>query len=288
MSTITYKNLASIPIKTIHKAWMNAFSDYAVPVSTTRQELTYLLERRGYEPQLSFGAFDEEVLIGFILNGIRMWNDKKTVYDTGTGLIKAYRRQGIATNIFDYSLPILKKHDIEQYLLEVLKPNKSAFDLYLKKGFQIVREFDCYISPASPVKFRKQIVVNDVQLIEINIPDWNLFRSFWDFTPSWQNSIEALERKQNRLTIIGLENKDGIIGYGIIEKHTGDIPQIAVHKAFRRKNFGTILLHKLLELSRSNQLRVINADASNASFKSFMKSINLQPTIGQYEMLLNL
>lgn len=111
--------------------------------------------------------------------------------------------------------------------------------------------------------------MNDVQLIEINIPDWNLFRSFWDFTPSWQNSIEALERKQNRLTIIGLENKDGIIGYGIIEKHTGDIPQIAVHKAFRRKNFGTILLHKLLELSRSNQLRVINADASNASFKSF-------------------
>lgn len=40
------------------------------------------------------GAFDNEELVGFVLNGFRNWYGKTTVYDTGTGVLPKYRRQG--------------------------------------------------------------------------------------------------------------------------------------------------------------------------------------------------
>lgn len=44
-------------------------SDYAEPFEKTRSELMYLLQRRGYEPEVSFGAFSGDRLVSFVLNG---------------------------------------------------------------------------------------------------------------------------------------------------------------------------------------------------------------------------
>lgn len=286
MSAIVYRQLTNVPIEQLHKSWVNAFSDYAVPISSSVQELQYMLERRGYDDNLSFGAFDKDNLVGFILNGVRKWNGKLTAYDTGTGLNKEYRRRGIATQLFDKSLPILKSNKIEQYLLEVLHPNKAAFDLYSKKGFEVEREFDCYISPISKAIFRKQTPGIEFQIIEPKELDWELLKSFWEFNPSWQNSIDSVEQKLNYLTILGIEVNGDLVAYGIIENHTGDISQIAVKESYRRIGIGTALLQKLLSFSTTDQIRIINVDQDYIPFRSFMNSINLSPEIGQYEMLL--
>ena len=288
MSAIVYKQLTNVPIEILHKSWVNAFSDYAVPIFSSVQELQYMLERRGYNDKLSFGAFDKDNLIGFILNGVRKWNGKLTAYDTGTGLNKEYRRQGIATQLFDKSLPILKSNKIEHYLLEVLHPNKAAFDLYSKKGFKVERESDCYISPICKTNFLKQTPGIDFQITKLKELNWELLQSFWEFKPSWQNSIASIEQKLKYLTILGIKVNGGLVAYGIIENHTGDIPQIAVKESYRKMGIGTALLRKLLNFSTSNQIRIINADQDYIPFRSFMNSINLSPEIGQYEMLLKL
>jgi len=55
---ITIKTLTGISIEQIHKAFSKAFADYVEPMELTVKELQHGIERRGYNPDLSFGAFN--------------------------------------------------------------------------------------------------------------------------------------------------------------------------------------------------------------------------------------
>ncbi len=288
MKDIKIDQLGDVTFETIHEAFRKAFADYVEPFSLSLEQLQYMLERRGCDLNLSFGAFYQDKLLGFILNGVGEWNGIRTAYDTGTGTIKEFRKKGIATRIFNDSLNILRDNQIEQYLLEVIKTNSSAVELYRKAGFEVSREFDYYVSPKSEIKFRKYRLNNEYQVVKLEDPDWGLFASFWDFQPSWQNSMDSINRKIDHFTFLGLVNDHNIIGYGTIEKHTGDIPQIAIKKSYRGKGLATTLVKKLIWQSNSDEIKIINAAADYEPFKRFAKSINLEPGHGQYEMVLAL
>ena len=64
------------------------------------------------------------------MNALGEWQGKPTAYDAGTGVIPAYRRQGIAEELFTFMVPHLKEASVEQYLLEVLTGNERAVALY--------------------------------------------------------------------------------------------------------------------------------------------------------------
>lgn len=53
---------------------------------------------------------------------------------------------------------------------------------------------------------------------------------FWDFKPSWQNSIDSSNAVSDTFIYSIVKVNDDIVGYGIIDKKTGAIPQIAVDK----------------------------------------------------------
>ena len=149
---IVIKTLADTSFNEIHLCFAKAFDDYVEPFDLTIDQLIHMVERRGFNKELSFGAFYENKMVGFTLNGIGTWDNKLTAYDTGTGIIKDFRKQGIATRMFNESLPILRENEIEQYLLEVIKSNSSAVDLYKKAGFNVTREFEYYVYPKNKIK----------------------------------------------------------------------------------------------------------------------------------------
>ena len=126
----SYNTLENTPIDILHKAFILAFSDYQVEIDISISKFENMLLRRGYNPKISIGTFKEDDLIGFIYNGLRIWNNKKTIYDTGTGVIKEYRKHGITTTMFNNLKKELIKNNVEYYLLEVLKTNTVAFELY--------------------------------------------------------------------------------------------------------------------------------------------------------------
>ena len=285
---IEIKQLEGIDFKVVYGAFSKAFSDYVEPFDLSYEQLKYMVERRGCDLRLSFGAFDGNELVGFTLNGIGKWNGRLTAYDTGTGIIKEYRKQGIASKMFNESLPILRENNVEQYLLEVISNNKPAYDLYLKAGFQVTREFDYYISTKDKVSIKKDKLDGRTIIKEITNPDWDLLKTFWDFEPSWQNTIDSINRKGGHFKILGAFIENVLVGYGIIEKHTGDITQLAVNKEFKRNGIGSILLKNLFKHSEGNGVKFINTAVECNSFKEFAAQINLLPGIGQYEMTLNL
>ena len=285
---VEIRTLNNVSMEKVYEAFHTAFADYVEPFDLSYEQLKYMVERRGCRLDMSFGAFHGDDLVGFTLNGIGHWNGQLTAYDTGTGIVKEFRKQGIATRMFNESLPVLKGNKINQYLLEVIKTNTSAFDLYKKAGFRITREFDYYVAPESELVVNIATAHGLFVTKELDIPNWEQFKRLWDFEPSWQNSIDSINRKLEYFIFLGLFDNANLIGYGIIEEHSGDIPQIAVAKEYRNRGLGKVLLKKLLEKSDSTQIKIINSDAGSQPFKKFCESINLTPGPGQYEMLLQL
>jgi ribosomal protein S18 acetylase RimI-like enzyme len=288
MDAISIKTLVDISTQTIHDAFKQAFADYVEPFSLSMQQLSYMIERRGCDLDISFGAFSDDQLVGFTLNGIGDWNAKRTAYDTGTGVVKQYRKKGIATRIFNESLPVLQENGISQYLLEVIRTNTIAFQLYRKAGFEVTREFEYYIARKNEIHFPETSPDFDYAIKKIETPNWEKFKSFWDYTPSWQNSIDSITRKLPYFTILGIFDNNKLLGYGMIENHTGDIPQLAVGKDYRRRGLATTLLKNLLKISESDEIKIINTLAGYEPFNEFARSVNLHPGHGQYEMLLEL
>jgi ribosomal protein S18 acetylase RimI-like enzyme len=247
-----------------------------------------MIERRGYNPDISLGAFNENKLVAFTLNGIGDWNGELTAYDTGTGTIKEFRKQGIASRIFNESLPILRENNVTQYLLEVIKSNTGAFNLYKKAGFTVIRGFDYYISPKEKIIINPDKLNKDLQIKEIKNPNYDELKTFWDFEPSWQNSIDSIKRKIDYFLILGVFENNTLSGYGIIEKHTGDIPQFAIAKQYRKKGGATTLFKHLLEYDKAESFKFVNTDADYEPFKKFAESLSFPPGLGQYEMIMKL
>lgn len=282
------KSLNETRIDIIHKAFLDAFSDYAEPFNLSLEQFIYMIERRGCVLELSFGAFQNNKLIGFVLNGIGNYNGRKTAYDTSTGVIKEFRRKGIAMKILNESLPILIKGGVSQYLLEVLCNNTSALNLYQKAGFNISREFDYYIFSKANLNINNKCMRNDYHFEEIINPNWNLVKTYWEIEPSWQNSICSIQRKINCFHMIGVFKGNHVVGFGIIEKLTGDIPQLVIAKDYQRKGLATALLNHLLNYSKSSKIKMINIESKYLPFKEFLRSLNVPLPSKQYEMILQI
>lgn len=281
---LTIKSLAGFDIATIHAAFAASFADYNEPVTLSVQELQYMIERRGFQDKLSFGAFDGERLIGFILNGIGNWNNRTTVYDTGTGVIGEYRQQGIAARMLDHALPVLRSSGIKCYLLEVIKTNTKAFDLYRKAGFSVTREFDYFFAKKDQIVVEHRDLAADIAIYPLEQFDWKRFQTFWDFSPSWQNSIAAIERKRDFFKVLGLFKQGELAGYGIIERHTGDIPQVAIRPNLRRQGMATRLIDHLLRHCEAPAVKLINVGIESLATREFARRLRFTPGYGQYEM----
>ncbi len=280
---ILYRTLEKISTETLHKTFIEAFSDYQVKMELPFWKFQGMIQRRGYTPDLSIGAFDNDRLVGFALNGLRQWNGKATVYDTGTGVVPEYRRQGITSNIFLHIKNLLKDMQVEQYLLEVIKPNEPAIQLYRKQGFEIQREFSCFL--ISKDKF----IPGETHKVEkVNGIDFEEVKDFWDFYPSWQNSAESIEAVSETFAYFVVRIDNAIAGYGIIDEKTGDIPQIAVGKDYRGKGIAGSIMAEMVKTAKSERIGVLNVDAQLEPFSNFLVKLGFEYHVGQFEMLLKL
>lgn len=97
------RSLKHTDFDTLFRGFEKAFADYEIHFE--REEVRSMLKRRGFNPELSFAAFDNDDIVAFTLNGTGVFNGIPTAYDTGTGTVGEYRGQGIAGKIFTYSIP---------------------------------------------------------------------------------------------------------------------------------------------------------------------------------------
>ena len=281
------RSLENIGFDELFEGFSNAFSDYEIYFD--KCEVRSMLVRRGYVPQLSFAAFDGGKIVAFTLNGIGMFDGVQTAYDTGTGTVKEYRGRGLAGEIFRYSLPFLRQAGIRQYLLEVLQNNHKAITVYHRMQFNTTREFDCFkqtIVDIDNLCFFKPCANLRIESIDTDIV--RQAQSFCDFYPSWQNSIESMERGASDLTCIGALYSDELAGFCVFDRKSGDLTQIAVRKEYRRQGIASRLLCEAVNQMCTDFIKVINVPSDNLSLPAFLKNTNIPLINKQFEMVMDL
>lgn len=277
------RSLADTPFETIYAAFNAAFADYETQWDAL--QFKSMLTRRGFSPGLSFAAFEDGKIVAFTLNGTGMYNGLSTAYDTGTGTLKDYRGQGLAARIFEHSIPFLKQVGIQQYVLEVLQNNAPAVAVYRKSGFEVTREFNYFISDKEQMKGGPHEVPSGWMIESFRITDPEALTDFWDFSPSWQNHFESLERAADHFETVGVFDGVNLLGYCTIEPDSGDIAQLAVHKAHRRKGIASLLLQEVRQLNPHGRFKLINTDIRCTALTAFLEAKNIPLSGRQFEMI---
>ena len=281
---ITYRFLTDFPINRLHSAFLAAFADYQVNMQVSLTDFEYRIRRDGVNPSISAGAFHNNELVGFYLNGAGEWQGIATTYDAGTGVLPEYRGQRIATEMFDFMLPRLQDLGYVQYLLEVLTTNEPAVTLYRKLGFKDTRRFAVFRSRDRISNLKPPAA----QIEDVSNPDWKLYQTFWTGHPSWQNSIDALQRVLDTTIVLEAHIDGRCVGYGAVSK-SGNLFQLAVDHGYRRRGVGSQLLASLQDhVSNDDPIKVNNVDENLAETIEFFKANGLNVVLQQYEMSLPL
>lgn len=276
------KTLENTSIKKITDSFNLAFSDYFTSFHLTPEQLSSKMKADKIYLKYSVGVFEDENLIAFILHGTDTLDNKKVVYNGGTGVIPDKRGQGLTKQMYTYILPILKEQKIDYIILEVISKNIQAIKSYEKVGFNAIRELGCYKGEiAAPYK------ISNAEIKELHSYDWELMQPFWDLKPTWQNSINVVNELKESNQSIGAYIDNKLVGYLIFNPTSKRIHQFAVDKNFRKKGIASKLIKTIIEKS-TNDLTIINVDKNSHPINSFLSKNGFDNFLDQIEMKLEL
>ncbi len=282
-TNLQIRTLSGTSVETIHEAFIDAFSEYEVPIDMPVEKLREMMVTRDLNPDWSVGCFDGDLLVGFILTGYREKDGVKTCYDGSTGVIKAYQRKGVGEMMLKELLQLLKEKGVSRFVLEVLENNTPAINLYEKYGFAKTRKLECFeieklkLRPVPDRGFGVS-VVNPATVVEKE-KKYNLF------TPTWQNEIQSVINIKENYTLVSLSCTNRLLCYGYVHKTKGDIPQIGILEEWKNWGLEAHLINELAKHTESKNLIVLNVEENNY-LTEVLKKQEFSNFVNQFEMIL--
>ena len=265
------KTLSETPVPQIVECLVEAFANYAVKMPSSPQFWANRWKWARIDYSLSIGVFDGDKLVGFIMTGIDQHNGLLTAFNTGTGVLPAYRGQQWVDKMYDFALPLFKKKEVQKLLLEVIQDNARAIRVYERIGFKIIRELHCFKG-----KLRKGTEKISLKRIDSSYAAQkeNPNNDFY----SWDNRSEAIltdPESFNSYTVYGNDNTE--IGRFTMASNIGMLVQYEASKVL----FPTLL--KGIALG-NDEIKVNNVDSRRKEIIENLLEAGLKPTIQQYEM----
>lgn len=250
-----------------------AFFDYPVPISFTKDTLNVFFQTSNINENLSFCAFDEELMIGFILNSSNVYNGENVVFDAGTGVIPQYRGKGVFTSLYKHVEKELKNNGIKKYYLEVLQDNSRAISLYEKNGFSIVRSLSVYRAKGNKAKIN-----NSVQFLPLSEFDRNFTQNCTQVKPSFEHSDNVIKSCASFYNVAYLQNNGIVSAFCIYDKASGRLIQLG---------YDDISFLKSILMHIAASYPAVTAKNIDTSFKEVTEALEhagFNEIIKQYEM----
>lgn len=279
------RSLEGIAVEMIHRAFIDAFSEYEVPIEMPMDKLMEMIKIRDLNMAFSTGCFDATQLVGFIICGYREKNGIRECYDGGTGVIKAYQRNGIGELMLNDTLRFLKKMKINRFVLEVLENNLPAIHLYEKYGFQKTRRLECFeiekqhLKPVPDRGFGITVTSPVVDLDKESL--YQLYK------PSWQNEMQSVINGGENYTAVSISCSGRLLGYAFVHKTRGDVPQIGILEEWKHWGLEAHLFAELARNTQSEKLILINIEENNYLVE-VMQKLGFTNFVNQWEMALEM
>jgi GNAT superfamily N-acetyltransferase len=244
----------------LHRAMLAAFSDYVVPLQPDAGTFQETLSSRGFDPEASYVAVDDDEIVGF-------WNvakrgPKRYLISSGTRV--DHRGKGLSSSLGKAAIMAAMNAGSESFWLEVIEGNTDAERLYKKLGFVVTRKLDCYRLdfPSSDQSSCKEADFSTVA---------NAIQQFSTWEPTWQNATETISGSQ--LTCMLHEKGGAIVGVG------GVVHQIVASDS-------TALEELLAASAMAGSLTLINVDRVDSTLSFFLQEHGAHHFISQSEMCL--
>ena len=264
-------------------AFRSAFANYPVRFELSRDDFTKkFVEKLNLDLSFSAGTFFNDKLVGFIFTSISNYEDMRTAYNGGTGVVPEFRGNGLTHKMFEYLLPIFQRNDIKQIVLEVLVNNPAAIKIYQVLGFDHTRNYKCF--KLDPMKFHFGKINTEVVIAPTDKAMWSTYCNFFDYHPSYLDSPEMIDKNLRNEIIIEAYFRKKLVGFGIYQPAIGRISQIAVDQSFRNRGIGNSLLRHIYNTSRNKLLTIINVDENSKAFLSFLIKAGFNEELEQHEM----
>lgn len=277
---LRFATLADTPLEMIKNTFQEAFSDYEIPVNLTIDSLRTMMVGRDIQLNRSVGCFDGDALVGFILCGCRESAEGPILYDGGTGVLPSHRGEGIATRMLTWLLEREEPVGTGSFILEVLEHNTKAIELYGKAGFVTSRFLRCFkIDKSSiPLSLSCPCDISPMTRSSYEVLDHLRYLSH---VPAWQNAVPSVLNNWDNYIALEVEDSDGIVGFGMVHKTTGDIPQLAVG---RDGEYFDCLVDALARSTGSLSLGLINVE-DGSLLSNLLVQKGWKNVINQYEMV---
>ena len=270
------RHLGNTDFTVIMECFLSAFKNYFVEMPTDYDFYRERWKAAGVKYGMSYGMFDGDNLVGFIINAIDKRQGYLTAYNSGTGVIPEYRGQQIVKSIYNHAIPELVKKGINKCQLEVITENERAIKSYEGIGFEICRHYRCFkgeISSDSKDGFELKKVSHH-QMNWNAFPNQNLY--------SWDNQKESLIK--GNYEYYEVDVKDKLQSYFIMNSKSGYIAQFEVleDSISQWQNLFSAIK------SINSSIRINNVDDKLVSKVKALELEDLQNSVNQYEMVLKI
>lgn len=225
-----FRRMDGIALADLHAAFVDAFSEYDVPMTVSQDALQQMMTIRDYHPGMSVGCFDAGQLVGFVLVGIRGTDGERRAYDVATGVVRSHQNQHIGSQLVTAVIEGLRAQGVVSFVLEVLEQNTAAQRLYERQGFVVERRFACYQRPfpaarAMPSGWH----VLDTLPRDIDETHYN------GYVPSWQQALASYRTAPSDYVVVGKHEADLLTAYALVQRHNGSVMQIGILPEWRAR-----------------------------------------------------
>ncbi|WJY28097.1 GNAT family N-acetyltransferase [Sporosarcina trichiuri] len=134
---ITYEPLSSLTFEAAHALFNRAFEGYLVPMHLTLDAFISRFGQHGLSPEVSIAAFDGDVPVGIVLQGIRETGGRVISWNGGTGIVPEYRGRKLGQPLMEAAEMLLTDRNVGVATLESISGNEAAIALYERCGYRI-------------------------------------------------------------------------------------------------------------------------------------------------------
>ena len=257
------RHLGDTDFKTIMECFLSAFENYFVKMPTDHNFYKERWKAAGVNFNLSYGMFDNDQLVGFIINAIDQRQGELIAYNSGTGVVPDYRGKRIVKAIYDYAIPDLTE-------------NVKALKSYEGIGFEICKKYKCYGGMIS-VETQNNYTLKEVSFEANNwdaLPNQNLY--------SWDNQSKSLEKGNYKYVYVIVDNQ--VHSFFAINTNNGYVAQLEVLNS--TLSSWNILFSAIQSIQK--EVKINNIDDRLIDKIKAVEFAGLKNTVNQYEMELSL
>lgn len=268
-----FKTLETTKSEQIFQALKLSFADYYLPLSGDFSEHQERWKMAGVDLALSYGAFDHDELLGFVLVACQ----GKDAFNLATGVIPEARGQAITRKIFEHLIPQLKTKGLRQITLEVIDQNKTAIKVYTDAGFKIQRSL---FSFSGTPHIHLPVKSGSYAIKPYALKREHLMLSI--FPSGFEQSFDVLTRQKEKIELHELRENSELRAFALFNPSRMNLLYLG---GVNELSLATLLTEMKLDGERWG---MINVDAKNKMLTQIFSSIGLNHYLTQFEMRLDL